>query len=126
MGTRKTHTRIKASLRNLDGKDSHNISFISPMPINENDVENLFTALCDVEISEIWRGVIGYNYQALGSLCTVSCKGRYLYNGLYYTTERMYFKYVRKSLATKEAFLPYMKAIYGTTFEFNAFDKSIM
>lgn len=126
MGTRKTHTRIKASLRNLDGKDSHNISFISPMPINENDVENLFTALCDVEISEIWRGVIGYNYQALGSLCTVSCKGRYLYNGLYYTTERMYFKYVRKSLATKESFLPYMTSIFGNSFEFVAFDKSIM
>lgn len=126
MGTRKTHTRIKASLRNLDGKDSHNISFISPMPISENDVENLISSLCDVEISEIWRGVVGYNYQAISSLCTVSCKGRYLYNGLYYTTERMYFKYVRKSLATKESFLPYMISIFGNSFEFVAFDKSIM
>ena len=126
MATKKTHTRIKASLRNLDGKDSHNISFIGPIAINENDVENLFTALCDVEISEIWRGVIGYNYLANSSLCTVSCKGRYLYNGLWYTTERMYFKYVRKALATEEAFLPHMKAIYGNSFEFKVFDKSIM
>lgn len=126
MASKKTHTRIKASLRNLDGKDSHNISFISPKYIDEDDVENLISSLCDVEISEIWRGVLGYNYQALSSLCTVSCKGRYNYNGSWYTTDRMYFKYVRKALATKESFLPYMKAIYGTTFEFNAFDKSIM
>lgn len=125
--SKKNYSRVMASLRNTSGKDSHNITFISPFPLDIGDIESIFTNLCDVEIPNIWQGVGGYNYPVTNeTLCTVSCKGSYEFGGIPYTTERMYFKYVKHSLANRESFLPYFQKIYGTSFRFVAFSSNVM
>lgn len=125
--TKKNYSRVMASLRNLSGKDSHNVTFIAPFVLDIGDIENIFTNLCDVEIPNIWQGVGGYNYSVNAeSLSTVSCKGSYEFNGIKYTTERMYFKYVKHGLAKKEIFLPYFKDLFGSSFEFIAFSSNVM
>lgn len=120
--TRKEGYRYKAIVNDLDNKDSHSIPFLTPMPLDYDDIENLLLGVCEVRINDILEGKKGYNYPPVSqNLCNVSCKGSYLYNGVPYTTEKMYFKYVKLSLANQESFLPYMKALYGSSFEFVAF-----
>lgn len=124
--SKKTHSRVTCSLSNLDGKDSHTIKFIAPFILDEDKIENIFSNLCSVRINEIMKGVSGYIYPSSDlNYVTVSCKGSYEYGGLPYTTETLYFKYVKNSLATQEAFLPYFRAVFGNSFRFVAFRKSI-
>lgn len=122
---KKTAYRYKASLSDLDNKDSHNMSFVTPFPIDVQDIANIFTSCCEVRINDIMNGVLGYNYTPVDTtMCTVSCKGSYEFGGVPYTTERMYFKYVKANQANQDSFLPYMKQIFGNSFKFVAFTKS--
>lgn len=123
--SRKTHSRVSCSLSNLYGKDSHTIKFIAPFILDESKIENIFNSLCNVRINDIMKGVSGYIYPVSDlNYVTVSCKGSYTYGGLPYTTDTLYFKYVKDSLATQKDFLPYFQAIYGISFKFVAFRKS--
>lgn len=125
--TKKNYSRVMASLRNTSGKDSHNVTFVAPFILDVGDIENIFNSLCDVEIPNIWQGVGGYNYPFTDNvLVTVSCKGSYEWGGIPYTTEKMYFKYVKHGMANKESFLPYFKQLYGSTFRFVAFSSNAM
>lgn len=121
---KKTGYSKKCSLKSVNEDRAFNIEFVTPMPVNDNDIENLFTC-CDVQLNDIWNRSVGYVYPSTTyahKYININIIGSYNYNGLVFTTEKIYLKYVQKAFASKEALLPYFKQIYGNSFQFRAFD----
>lgn len=120
--TEKGGFRYKVSLSDSDNKDSFTHAYVTPFAINHNDLKNLYLTLTDCRINEIMESLVGYNYDPVSlDLVTVSLKVSYEYGGLPYTTERLYFKYVKKNMATLEIFTAEMIKIFGTSAELFGF-----
>lgn len=120
--TEKGGFRYKVSLSDSDNKDSFTHAYVTPFVINHNDLKNLYLTLTDCRINEIMESLVGYNYDPVSlDLVTVSLKVSYEYGGLPYTTERLYFKYVKKNMATLEIFTAEMIKIFGTSAELFGF-----
>lgn len=113
---RKQGFRYRVSLSDLDNKDSMTHPYILPFPVNENDFKDLYQSLTDTRINEVFFSQMGFNYPPVNlDLLTVSFKVSYTYSGLDYTSEKLYFKYVKKNMAKEEVFLPYIKKIFGSS-----------
>lgn len=113
---RKQGFRYRVSLSDLDNKDSMTHPYILPFPVNENDFKDLYQSLTDTRINEVFFSQMGFNYPPVNlDLLTVSFKVSYTYSGLDYTSEKLYFKYVKKNMAKEKVFLPYIKKIFGSS-----------
>lgn len=125
MAKKKTGHRVKLSYRTLNDNKAENLSFFSPNTVDLNAISNLCQTCMDVELTEIWEGKEGYVYPATSGnykFININCSGSFQVNGLWYPTEKMYIKHVKKEYTKKEALLPFFQAIYGTSFKFRAFD----
>ncbi len=120
--TEKKGNRYKVSLSDSDNKDSFTHSYVTPFPISINDLEQMYLILTDCRINEISQGLKGNIYPPVTyDTVNISFKVSYIFNGLPYTTEKLYFKYVKKSMAKEELFLIEMKKIFGATAEIFGF-----
>ena len=120
--TEKGGFRYKVSLSDTDNKDSFTHAYVTPFAISPNDLKNLYVALTDCRINQIMESQLGYNYGPVSlNLVTVSLKVSYEFGGLPYTTERLYFKYVKKSMATLEIFTAELGKICGSSVELFGF-----
>lgn len=120
--TEKGGNRYKVSLSDKDNKDSFTHAYVTPFAINVNDLKNVYLNLTDCRVNEVMESRLGYNYAPVDlNTVNVAFKVSYEFGGLPYTSERLFFKYVKKSMATMEIFTAEMQKIFGSTAQLMGF-----
>ena len=120
--TKKRNIRYSVSYRSLQDEKACNLKLNSMLPLDENAIENFFLTCVDCELTELYKSLVGYNYENVTiKYRSVSFMASYLYGTQRLTTDRIIIKHVKKAYADKTIIENWFKNIYGSSFRIDAF-----